>query len=261
MRNILTLFQRDFKAYFSSPIAYVLIAFFLVITGIIFYLLTKSFLEYSVQLQWQAARLRQTPPPVNVNIMILRPLFQNMIIFTLIAIPAITMRTFSEDKKSGTIELLLTSPLTTTQIVVGKFLAAFALYALMILLTWVYPLIMIVFGKPDIPPIINAYAGLLGLGLAGVGMGVWVSSMTENQIIAYLGTFGGLMTLWFVGWFSLFTTSFLGDFFKYISLFEHFQDFAKGIFDTGHLVYYVSFCGISLFMAYEGIESLKWRSS
>ncbi|MFQ6616875.1 MAG: ABC transporter permease subunit, partial [Fidelibacterota bacterium] len=175
MRNVLTLFNRDFRAYFSSPIAYVVIGLFLVITGVFFYLLTSSFLQYTVNLQWQAARLRQAPPPVNVNGMIIRPLFSNISVITLFVVPMITMRSFSEDKRSGTMELLLTSPVKGTQVVVGKFLAAYALYAIMVLATCVYPLIIILFGKPDVMPIAISYLGVLAMGAASVGLGVWIS--------------------------------------------------------------------------------------
>lgn len=260
MRNVITVFYRDFRAYFSSPIAYVVIGLFLVITGVFFYLLTSSFLQYSVNLQWQAARLRQAPPPVNVNEMIIRPLFSNISVITLFVVPMITMRSFSEDKRSGTIELLLTSPVNATQVVVGKFLAAYALYAIMVLVTWVYPLIIIVFGKPDVMPVVISYLGVLAMGAASVGLGVWISSMTENQIISAMGTFVALLFLWLVGWFSHFTAGVLGGFFEYISVVEHFDDFAKGVFDTGHLVYYLSLTGITLFLAYQSIQSLGWRS-
>ncbi len=260
MRNIMTIFNRDFKSYFISPIAYVVIALFLVLTGIIFFLLTSSFLQYSAQLQWQAARFQQTPPPINVNQMILRPMLQNMSVFTLFFIPMITMRSFSEDKRSGTMELLMTSPATTMQIVLGKFLSAFCLYAIMVLTTFVYPLVIIGFGNPDVTPIFTAYAGILFLGAASIGIGVWISAMTENQIIAAVGTLVSLLFLWFVGWFSMISTSFLGDFFRYMSIFEHFEDFSKGVFDSGHIVYYLSLCGIMLFLSHQWIESLKWRS-
>ncbi|MFQ6673919.1 MAG: ABC transporter permease subunit [Fidelibacterota bacterium] len=260
MRNVLTVFNRDFKAYFSSPVAYVVIGLFLAITGVFFYLLTSSFLQYTVNLQWQAARMRQVPPPVNVNHMIIRPLFSNISVVTLFVLPMITMRSFSEDKRSGTMELLLTSPVTTTQIVLGKFLASFALYAVMVLLTWVFPLIVVFFGNPDVRPIVISYVGVLAMGAASIGLGVWISSMTENQIIAAMGTFVALLFLWLVGWFSHLTTGLLGGFFEYLSIIEHFDDFAKGIFDTGHLVYYLSLTGIALFLAHQSIQSLKWRT-
>lgn len=260
MRNVMTVFGRDFRSYFSSPVAYVVIGLFLVLTGVFFYLLTSSFMQYATNLQWQAARFRQPPPPVNVNHMILRPLFSNISVITLFVVPMITMRSFSDEKKTGTLELLLTSPITTAQIVLGKFLAAFFLYAVMVLLTGVYPLVIILFGDPDALPVAIAYIGVLGMGAASIGIGIWISAMTENQIISAMGTFVILLFLWLVGWFSNFTTGFLAGFFEYLSIVEHFDDFAKGIFDTGHLMYYVSLGGITLFLAHQSIESIRWRS-
>ena len=153
MKNVITIFNREFRSYFSSPIAYVVIGLFLVLTGVFFYLLMSSFLQYSANLQWQAARMRQPAPPVNVNHMIIRPLFSNISVITLFVVPMITMRSFSDDKKTGTLELLLTSPVTTAEIVAGKFLAAFSLYVIMALLTWVYPLVIVFFGDPDVMPV------------------------------------------------------------------------------------------------------------
>ena len=124
--------------------------------------------------------------------------------------------------------------MTTTQIVVGKFLASFLLYVIMALLTWVYPLVIIIYGNPDILPIGIAYIGIIGMGAASIGIGLWISSMTENQIISAMGTFVILLFLWLVGWFSNFTTGGFSEFFKYLSIIEHFNDFSKGIFDTGH---------------------------
>ncbi len=260
MKNVITIFNREFRSYFSSPIAYVVIGLFLVLTGVFFYLLMSSFLQYSANLQWQAARMRQPAPPVNVNHMIIRPLFSNISVITLFVVPMITMRSFSDDKKTGTLELLLTSPVTTAQIVAGKFLAAFSLYVIMALLTWVYPLVIVFFGDPDVMPVAVSYIGILGMGAASVGIGVWISSMTENQIISAMGTFVVLLFLWLVGWFANFSSGAIGGFFQYLSIVEHFDDFAKGIFDTGHLMYYFSLCGITLFLAHQSIESLRWRS-
>ena len=130
----------------------------------------------------------------------------------------------------------------------------------MVLLTWVYPLVIILFGDPDALPIVISYLGVLGMGAASIGIGIWISAMTENQIISAMGTFVILLFLWLVGWFSNFTSGFLGGFFEYLSIVEHFDDFAKGIFDTGHLMYYVSLSGITLFLAHQSIESVRWRS-
>ncbi|MFA5729580.1 MAG: ABC transporter permease subunit, partial [Candidatus Neomarinimicrobiota bacterium] len=127
MGNLFQIYKRDLKGYFSSPIAYVVIGLFLIVTGIFFYLLLSSFLQYSYAMMMQRQNI-----PVNVNLMMIRPFFLNMSVIVLFVIPMITMRSFSEEKKSGTMELLLTSPLTNWQIILGKYLATFTLYFVMV---------------------------------------------------------------------------------------------------------------------------------
>jgi len=254
MGNLLAIYKRDLKGYFSSPIAYVVIALFLIVTGIFFYLLLSSFLQYSY-----AMMMQRQGAPVNVNLMMIRPFFLNMSVIVLFVIPMITMRSFSEEKKSGTMELLLTSPLTNWQVILGKFLATFTLYFVMVVVTFLFMIFLFIWGKPAVAPILISYLGILLMGLVLIAVGNFISSLTENQIVAAVGTFGATMLLWVIGFAGDFAGKVFGEFFKYLSIVNHFEDFSKGVFDTSHLVYYLSLTFLMLFFTYQSIESSKWR--
>ncbi|HQE95401.1 MAG TPA: ABC transporter permease subunit [Candidatus Marinimicrobia bacterium] len=254
MGNLLAIYKRDLKGYFFSPIAYVVIGLFLLVNGIFFYVLLSSFLEYSY-----AVMIQRQGYPINVNLLMIRPFFQNMSVIVLFVIPMITMRSFSEEKKSGTMELLLTSPLTNWQLILGKFLASFTLYFVMVMVTFLFMVFLFIWGNPSLVPILISYLGILLMGLVLVALGNFISSLTENQIVAAVGTFGATMFLWVIGFAGNFAGKVFGEIFKYLSIVNHFDDFSKGVFDTNHLVYYLSLTFLMLFFTYQSIESSKWR--
>ncbi|HOG74928.1 MAG TPA: ABC transporter permease subunit [Candidatus Marinimicrobia bacterium] len=254
MGNLLAIYKRDLKGYFFSPIAYVVIGLFLLVNGIFFYVLLSSFLEYSY-----AVMIQRQGYPINVNLLMIRPFFQNMSVIVLFVIPMITMRSFSEEKKSGTMELLLTSPVTNWQLILGKFLASFTLYFVMVMVTFLFMVFLFIWGNPSLVPILISYLGILLMGLVLVALGNFISSLTENQIVAAVGTFGATMFLWVIGFAGDFAGKVFGEIFKYLSIVNHFDDFSKGVFDTNHLVYYLSLTFLMLFFTYQSIESSKWR--
>ncbi len=254
MSNLLAIYKRDLKGYFFSPIAYVVIGLFLLVNGIFFYVLLSSFLEYSY-----AVMIQRQGYPINVNLLMIRPFFQNMSVIVLFVIPMITMRSFSEEKKSGTMELLLTSPVTNWQLILGKFLASFTLYFVMVMVTFLFMVFLLIWGNPSLVPILINYLGILLMGLVLVALGNFISSLTENQIVAAVGTFGATMFLWVIGFAGDFAGKVFGEIFKYLSIVNHFDDFSKGVFDTNHLVYYLSLTFLMLFFTYQSIESSKWR--
>jgi ABC-2 type transport system permease protein len=255
MRNILAVFKRDLRGYFSSPIAYVVIGLFVLVTGIFFYLLLSSFVQYSYALMMQ-----QQSAPLNVNLMMIRPFLLNLSVIILFIIPMITMRAFSEEKKSGTMELLLTAPLTNWQIIIGKFLATYVLFLAMTGVTLLYLIFLFAWGNPEVVPIIVGYLGLLLFGAALITTGNFISSLTENQIVAAVGTFAVTMFLWIIGFAADSAGKVLGSVLGYLSIVEHFEDFSKGIFNTSHLVYYLSMAAVMLFLTFQSVESAKWRS-
>src|SRR3972149_6520090 len=162
-------------------------------------------------------------------------------------VPLLTMRLFSEEKKSGTIELLLTYPVTDMQVLLGKFLSCMAVFAIMIVLTALYPVLLIVFGQPETGPILTGYIGLFFVGASFVSLGIFASSLTENQIIAATVAFGLLLLFWMISFSASLAGPIVGDILSYISMTTHLEGFAKGVIDTEDVVYYLMFISLFLF--------------
>src|SRR5687767_2988727 len=179
MNNILAIAQKELRSYFTSPIAYIVIGLWALLYGYFYSSLLAFFVRQSMQMgQFGGAQ------PVNINEQMLRLLFQNTTILVLFLMPMITMRTYSEEKRSGTIELLLTSPVTDLQIILGKFFGALGLYAVMLAVTLVHIGILFIYGAPEWKPIATAYLGMLLFGGCFIAVGLLISSLTSNQIIA-----------------------------------------------------------------------------
>lgn len=259
MRKFLAIYNREVKSYFSSPIAYIIIGLFLLITGVFYYLIVSSFVQYCMRADMQAQYYRMAPPKLNVNVMAIRNLFQNMSLFMSFFLPMVTMKLYSDEKKTGTIELLMTSPVTNLQSILGKFSAAATLFLAMLAFTFVYMILLFVYGNPELGPILTGYLGLFLLGSSYIAFGVFFSTLTDNQIIAAASTFVFILFFWAIGWVSGMVSPSLGHTLSSFSLIEHFEDFAKGVLDTKHIVYYLSFITMGLFLSFVSIESSRWR--
>jgi gliding motility-associated transport system permease protein len=200
------------------------------------------------------------PQSMNINEQLIRPLLSNVTVVVLFVMPMITMRTYAEEKRSGTIELLLTSPLTDTQIILGKFLGALALYAVMLAVTLIHIGILFIYGSPEWKPLVTAYLGLLLLGASFISLGLFISSLTKNQIVAGMVTFAVFLMFWVISWAgSVSSGGWVTDLTSYLSIIDHFDDFAKGIVDTKHIIYYVSFIAFGLFLTARAVDSERWR--
>lgn len=259
MNNFLAIYQREIKSYFSSPIAYVVIGMFLILAGIFFYLIISNFVQMSIRVDMMAQQYRMAPQKMNVNLMAIRPILHNMSLFALFFLPLVTMRLYSDEKRTGTIELLMTSPVTNAQAILGKFSAAATLFLVMLAGTWLYIIFLFLYGNPELGPILTGYLGLFLLGLSYLAFGVFFSTLTDNQIIAAVSTFVFILFFWAIGWVSGFLSPALGELLSNFSLIEHFDDFAKGVLDTKHIVYYISFIFMGLFLSFVSIESARWR--
>jgi len=258
MRNFYLIFKKEFKSYFASPVAYVVITMFLILTGYFFYNSLALFSTISFQATMNPMLAKQVGL-LNITESVVRPLFGNISIILLLMVPLLTMRLFSEEKKSGTIELLLTYPVTDMGILLGKFFACMAVFIIMIALTILYPLLVIVFGQPEIGPIITGYIGVFLVGASFVSLGIFASSLTENQIIAATVAFGLLLLFWMISFSASLAGQTLGDILSYISLTAHLESFAKGVIDTTDIVYYLIFISLFLFLTLRILESKKWR--
>jgi ABC-2 type transport system permease protein len=231
---------------------------FLVITGYFFYNLLATFSVVSFQAQTNPMLARQYQL-LNINETVVRPLFGNISIIMLLMTPILTMRLFSEERKTGTIELLLTYPVEDVDVVISKFLACFAVFVVMILLTATFPILLIALGEPEVMPIITGYLGLILLGAAFISLGIFTSSFTENQIISASLCFGILFLFWLMSYSVVFVSAGFGQIITYLSINEHIASLAKGVVDTEDVIYYLCFTLLFLFLTLRSLESRRWR--
>jgi ABC-2 type transport system permease protein len=253
MRNILAIAGKELRGYFASPIGYVLIGFFALLFGWFFYTLVAFFERQSMQMAGGPGGA------MNVNQMLITPLLLNSTVVMLLVFPLITMRTYAEEKRSGTIELLLTAPITDFEIIMGKFLGALALFAGMLSVTLLHMGLLFAYGNPEWKPIATGYLGLLLMGGSFLSLGLFISSLTKNQIVAGMITFSVFLLLWVINWVSTFVSPEAQTVINYLSVTEHFDDFARGIIDTKHVVYYLSFIATGLFLTMKSVDSERWR--
>jgi len=237
MRNILTIARREVKAYFASWMAYATIPGFIVISSYIFFvILTQN--KQDVRLQW---------------------VFSNMAVTFLFMTPLITMRLLAEEKNTGTIELLLTAPVTDWQVVLGKYFGALSVFIAIFALTLIYPLTIEHYANPDRGPILAGYLGILLVVCCYVSVGLFSSSVTDSQVVAGFMGFGILLGFWIVHWVSSSLNNFWGEFLKTIAIVPHLEDYTEGLVDTKHLVYQLSFIFFWLYCSVRILESRKWR--
>jgi len=255
MRNMLAIASKELRSYFAGPIAYIAIGLWALLYGYFYVAILQFFVRNSMQMMGQMGG----PQSMNVNQQLIRPLLQNVTIMMLFVLPMVTMRTYSEEKRSGTIELLLTSPLSDLQIIMGKFLGAMGLYAVMLLVTVPHIALLFIYGNPEWKPILTAYLGLLLLGGCFISLGLLISSLTKNQIVAGMVTFAVFLLLWIITWIGSFSGPTVDQLTQYLSIIDHLDDFSKGVLDTKHLIYYLSFITFSLFLTAKSVDSERWR--
>ncbi len=257
MKNILAVYLKELKVYFSGPIAYFVGVIFLVVSGIFFILILNDYARISFEVIRTNYQFKL--PQLNVTDGIFSPMFHTFSFLLLLMVPLLTMKSFSEEKKTGTIELALTYPLRGTELVLGKLFAVLTVYFSMLLLTASYGA-MILYFKPFPPGVpVAGYLGLLLLGFAFISLGIFISSLTENQIIAAAVSFGAIMLFWLVGAVAGDSTMPIADIMRYISLREHFHSFAAGVIDTRDVVYYLSFGLLFIIATLRALESRRFR--
>jgi ABC-2 type transport system permease protein len=257
VRNVLTIAGRELRSYFVSPIAYVVLTGFLLLGGWFFTMLLQRFnLLLTIYSAQQNPQILQR---LNLNEFVVAPLLHNLSVVLVILVPVITMRTLAEEKKAGTYELLLTSPLRISEIVLGKFLGSFVFVALMVALTGVYPLILFAYGNPETGVVLAGYLGLLLLATSFVAVGILTSSFTENQIIAAVSCLVSLLLLYIIAWPADNAGETIGALLRYVSLTEHFAQMVKGVIDSKDLVYFATVIVLALFLTHRSVESIRWR--
>ena len=238
MRRIALICGKEIGTYLSSPMAYIVSAIFIALSG-------ASFTTYLAQTSYSDTSIRGFLETGQLLILLFSAL--------------LTMRLISEERKLGTWELLLTAPVREYEIVLGKFFSCLLVLAGMLILTLYFPLLLLIFGDPDTGPILTSYLGLFLRGSASVAIGIFASSLTPNQIVSAVVAGGILFGLWFLGMVGSLIPEPLGEILSYFSLSEHFPGFVRGVVDTRDLVYYLSVTAVFLFLSVRSIETERWR--
>ncbi len=249
------IFKKEMRLYFTSPIAWVILTSFALIAGYFFY----SIFAYFTLASMQSAMNPMMGRELNVTDSVMRPLFSNVSVILLLLMPLVTMRLFAEERRAGTLELLLTYPVRDGAVLLGKYLAAFALYALMLALTLVYPALVAYLAALEWGPLLTGYLGLLLMGATFLAVGLFFSSLTENQIVASFLTFLVLLIFWVIGWSADYDGGPWGRVLTHLSLVEHFDGFAKGVIDTRDVIYYLNFTIVALFGTFKSLEWRRWK--
>jgi ABC-2 type transport system permease protein len=255
MRNIWIICRKELRSYFTSPVAYILLVMFAVIFGFFFW----NSLGYIVNISMES-QLEGEPFPLNLNDQLIRPLLSNINVIGLFFIPLITMRLFAEEKRTGTIELLATSPIKDSDVIVGKWLAALLMYALMLFSSVLDLVFLFKYGDPAWKPMAIGYLGLLLQAGGLLAIGTFISTLTRNQIIAGALTFGICLLLWVMGWVSQYDNSTWAQVLSYMSVISHFDTFARGVIDTKDAIFDVTVIFLGLFFTARSMESLRWRA-
>ena len=258
MRNVLAVAGKELRAYFHSPIAYLVMTVWTALCGFVFYVMTGNLVAQTFRMQMMG---QQGMPPVSLNEFIIRNMLQGILMVVLLfLLPLITMRLYAEEKRSGTIELLVTSPLTDMEIILGKFLGALALYAVLIAIAFLYIGVLFIYGNPNAKPLIANALGLLLYGAALLALGMWFSTFTRNQIIAGVVSMVVFLVLWILDWTQSFSTGKVAAVVTYMSLSTHLDNFAKGVIDLTDVVYFVSLVALGIFLTARSVEALKGRA-
>jgi ABC-2 type transport system permease protein len=260
MKGLYAVYRKELSHYFVSPIAYIVVGIFLFLTGFFFTRVLAYFIERSFEMGMQSMQFGGGAN-MDVPSLTLRNFFGVLSSILLFLTPMLTMGVYAEERKRGTIELLMTSPITDAQIVLGKFFASLTLLVIMLAPTAAYSVFMFMHSEPR-PPwkiLLCAYLGVLLLGSVLLALGSLFSSLTENQLIAAVLTFGAFLILWVIDFGSRNTSSGIGAVIQYLSVVKHYDDFTRGVLDTSNVVFYLSFIVLAIFLTIRSLDSMRWR--
>ena len=255
MKGFKAVFKRELVAFFASPIFYVVGTIFLALSGYFFY----TSVAYFSLISFQAAQNPYMAGQVNINEMVIRPLFDDMSIILLLIVPLLTMRLLAEEKKTGTIELLLTYPIRELAVLLGKYLATLFVLLVFLAATVIYIFLLSWVGDLEWGPVLTGYGGLVLMTAGFVSLGLFASALTQNQIIAAVVGFGALLMFWIIGWAGSVSGPVVGKVVNYLSLLEHMEPFTKGVLDSRDLIYYLNFSVFFIFLTFRYLDSKKIR--
>jgi ABC-2 type transport system permease protein len=255
IKGILAIYRRELGGYFVSPIAYVVTGFFLFLSGFYFSSLLKGVIEYSFRAQAQGGQ------PFDAPALVVRNFTGFTTTILLFLIPMLTMGVYAEERKRGTMEMLMTSPITELQIVLGKFMASLTLFVAILSPTLFYHFIISSYTDPALPWRIlwSGYLGIFLLGASLLALGSFISSLTENQIVAAIVTFVIFLMLWLLDFGGSGSGTTMSEIMKYLSILQHHESFAQGVIDTSSIIFYLSVVALGLFLTLRNLDSMRWR--
>ncbi len=259
MKNIVAIVDREMRAYFSSAVAYVVLTIFVLLSGVFFQTIMRQIIQMSAVNAMQSQRFGAPAQPIDMPGLISQSFLGTLSVILLFMLPMITMGLFSEEKKRGTIELLLTAPVTDFQVVMGKYLAAVSFYAIILATTVVPTSVLFLYGEPAWGPILTGYLGLLLYGVSLLAVGLFVSTLTENQIVAGVLSFGAILMLWMVDVIAQSATATTRAVLTYISILGHLDEFIRGVLTSSNIIFYLSLATLGLFLTYRSMDSMRWR--
>ena len=259
MKGFLAIYRRELGGYFVSPIAYIVTGFFLFLTGYYFSDLLSKVIEYSMRMQMQSQM--GAPPSIDAPALLIRNFTGFSTTILLFLIPMLTMGVYAEERKRGTMEMLMTSPLTEFQIVFGKFMASLTMFVAMLAPTLFYHFVMSSYSDPALPWRIlwTGYLGIFLLGASLLALGTFISSLTESQIVAGIVTFVIFLMLWLIDYGGRGAGTTVSEVMKYLSILQHHESFAQGVIDTSSIIFYLSVVAIGLFLTLRNLDSMRWR--
>jgi ABC-2 type transport system permease protein len=254
--KMIAIYRRELLYFFNSAVAYAVITVFVLVAGYFFYNLLGYFNLASIQAMQNPAGA----PELSLTESVIRPLFSNISTILILIMPLLTMRLLSEERKSGTAELLFTFPISDWDAILGKYLATLTVYAAMIFLTALYPLLLFKYTNPEPGPVLTSYLGLLLMGAAFIAMGLFFSSLTDNQLVAGVSTFGCGLLFLILAWIAPFVSPAAAGVLDQLSILQHFDSFSKGVLNTNDVIYYLNFTLFFLFLSSRVLDSNRWRS-
>ena len=250
MRSVWLVTKREFLAYWNSPVAYAVLAVHLVLAGIFFFGELSGFVALSSRAGGEA---------VDVNQQVIRPYLYSVSVMVLFLLPLVSMRLLAEEKRQGTLEILLTTPVRESAVVLGKFLASLGLYVAMLLGSAAHVGVLFAYGDPEWGPVVTGFLGLFLTGGAYLAIGLFLSGLTQNQVVAATASFAVFLALWLAHWLGSNTSGLLATVLTEISFAGHFENFGRGVLDSADIVFYVSLIAIGLYASTQAVLASRWK--
>lgn len=261
MRHALSIARRELRSYFVSPIAYVVITVFVFLSGAFFSNMLVYYVRQSTLADRQIERIGRSDLQLDVPTIVLGEFFKNEAFILLLVLPLITMGLITDERRKGTLELLLTSPVRATELAAGKFLGAFALFTLMLVPTLPFCAFLAQGGAWEPGVVAAAYVGLLLLGASEIALGLFVSSLCENVLVSAFGTYGVLVTLNYVDTSASIARSIWVDLINFFSFFMHYVNFTRGVLELRDFVYFGTYVTLGLFLTQRSVEAIRFKRS